>query len=256
MLNKVHLFYFSPTSGTLKVSKAFCDFIGKTVQTTNLGDRNALVENVNIDDADLAVFAAPVFAGRIPQFVCDKISMIKAKGKSAVVIAVYGNRAYEDAMTELFDCAEKSSFNVIGAGAFVSQHSLAPNVAVGRPDNEDMKEIENFANAVLDKIEKGIKDKPTFCANRPYKDRKTMPYSPYTSSDCIKCQKCVRICPTAAVTLESDGIKTDNDKCILCAACVAGCPKKARIIPEASREHTKQILAPYANMRNKNEFFI
>ena len=42
---------------------------------------------------------------------------------------------------------------------------------------------------------------------------------------CIRCKKCVRICPSALFTLqEGKGIEVNADDCISCGHCVAVCP--------------------------------
>ena len=42
---------------------------------------------------------------------------------------------------------------------------------------------------------------------------------------CIRCKKCVRICPSALFTLQEDkGIEVNVDDCISCGHCVAVCP--------------------------------
>ena len=42
---------------------------------------------------------------------------------------------------------------------------------------------------------------------------------------CIRCKKCVRICPSALFTLQEDkGIEVNADDCISCGHCVAVCP--------------------------------
>ena len=55
-----------------------------------------------------AVIAVPSYGGRVPQVAVDRISEIKGNGAKAVLLCVYGNRAYEDTLTELEDSAEKS----------------------------------------------------------------------------------------------------------------------------------------------------
>ena len=42
---------------------------------------------------------------------------------------------------------------------------------------------------------------------------------------CIRCKKCVRICPSALFTLQEDkGIEVNAEDCISCGHCVAVCP--------------------------------
>jgi len=47
---------------------------------------------------------------------------------------------------------------------------------------------------------------------------------------CVRCGRCVEVCPQGAVLLTDDLPETDGDKCTLCGECVEGCPAGAREI--------------------------
>ena len=145
MSDTMEVYYFSPTGGTKKVSDIFAAAIGKEVIWHDLGDKQTLAEK---PQGELIVVAAPVFAGRIPSVVREKIKTLAGEGKKAVTIAVYGNRAYEDALLEMNDILIQGGFTVIASAAFVAQHSIVPEVGAGRPDAEDIKEIRAFAETV------------------------------------------------------------------------------------------------------------
>ena len=98
MADKMDIYYFSPTGGTKKVSSIFAAALGRDVVWHDLGSKQTISEE---PQGELTVVAAPVFGGRIPSIVRDKIKKLDGKGKKAVTIAVYGNRAYEDALLEL-----------------------------------------------------------------------------------------------------------------------------------------------------------
>ena len=55
------------------------------------------------DAEDVLVFAFPVYAGRIPQLLIPVLSRLQGGGARAVVLAVYGNRHYDDALREAVD---------------------------------------------------------------------------------------------------------------------------------------------------------
>jgi len=49
----------------------------------------------------------------------------------------------------------------------------------------------------------------------------------YSPAKCIKCGTCVAICSDHAITLNSEGIITDQHLCTLCGRCADECPSKA-----------------------------
>lgn len=90
MSDKLEVYYFSPTGGTKKVSSIFADAMGKEVIWHDLGSKETMLEQ---PEGEMIVVAAPVFGGRIPSVVREKIEKFSGIGKKAVTIAVYGNRA-------------------------------------------------------------------------------------------------------------------------------------------------------------------
>jgi len=48
----------------------------------------------------------------------------------------------------------------------------------------------------------------------------------YTDNSCVRCLKCVNICPVNNIHLNNNAI-IFNDKCIQCMACINWCPKKS-----------------------------
>ena len=130
----------------------------------NLGQRDRTPVQ---PDSDLVVFAAPVFGGRILSVAAERLNELDGTGKKAVTLVVYGNRAYEDALLELNDIAENRGFQVIALAALVAQHSMAPEVAKGRPDDQDSRSILVFAGKVLDKMESGVESPVKVPGNHP-----------------------------------------------------------------------------------------
>ena len=45
----------------------------------------------------------------------------------------------------------------------------------------------------------------------------------YTLSRCVRCMKCVRACPTSALTMENNRILINDEKCLNCARCISTC---------------------------------
>lgn len=140
---------------------------------------------------------------------------------------VYGNRAYEDALLELNNIVGERGFRVAASAALVAQHSMAPEVGKGRPDEQDSMSILEFAGKVLDKIKNGFEDQVKVPGNYPYNDGMSMP-----------------------VTLIS------LDSCNKCGKCASACPKKARILLPPLQEQMEQKLGALKSVHRENEYFL
>lgn len=253
ILNKVDFYYFSPTGGTEKVGRAFCGSLAEETISVNLGSEHGLKET---PESEVIVAAVPVFAGRVPALVSEKLKKLDGSGKKAVTLAVYGNRAYEDALLELNNILTACGFQVAASGAFIAQHSIAPEVGSGRPDEKDIKEINEFAEKVLEKLEKGAENELLVPGNYPYKPEMKVSAVPFSLPDCTLCGKCASVCPVGAVSRNEDGIRTNAEKCILCMACVHACPQKARVLPLPLQERMEKLLGRFKSVRNANEIFL
>lgn len=253
MLNQVEMYYFSPTGGTKKVGEAFVETFANEIKMIDLSDKAVLVEKPS---NEVIVVAVPVFGGRIPSFIPERLHSLDGNGKKAISIVVYGNRAYEDALIELNDVLAGQGFEIIASGAFIAQHSMAKEVGAGRPDEEDRKEIRDFAVKILAKLEKSQKNEVHVPGNRPYKQAMSMPITPISMPSCKLCGKCVTACPTGAIQLCNEKVQTDVEKCMLCMACVHACPEQSRIVPSEFQEKIGQMLGALKAVRNKNEYFL
>ena len=84
----------------------------------------------------------PVYAGRVAPIALQRIRRLKGENAPVVLVSVYGNRDYEDALVELRDETTRLGFTPLAAGAFIGEHSYSrPGmpVAEGRPDANDLQ---------------------------------------------------------------------------------------------------------------------
>ena len=63
--------------------------------------RSAPGAEVTMGDGDLLVVGMPVYSGRIPASALPALRKFRGNGTPAVVVCVYGNRDYDDALLEL-----------------------------------------------------------------------------------------------------------------------------------------------------------
>lgn len=104
----------------------------------------------------VAVFAVPVYGGHVAPAALERLQGIRGAGTPAVVVAVYGNRAFGAAVRELAAFVSERGFVPVAAGAFVGEHSYstpATPIAAGRPDAQDLSAATAFGEQVRRKLE-------------------------------------------------------------------------------------------------------
>lgn len=212
---------FSPTGGTDRVADLLCGALHS--QWTQVD----LMEEVTLQTtaSDLCLVAVPSFGGRVPDLAVQRLKGITGPAK-AVLVCVYGNRAYEDTLAELQDILTEQGLRPVAAVAAVAEHSIMHSVAAGRPDEADARRLAQIAGAIGAKLRKQ-NTTLTVPGNRPYKDYRVAPMIPQTGDTCIGCGACAQRCPTGAINMV-DLTMTDTAKCICCMACTAVCPTHAR----------------------------
>ena len=222
---KVTTLYFSATYTTKRVVEAVAERLSNEVASYDITNDTA-TDAVIIPREELLVVGVPVYAGRVPAMAVERLRRFKGDNTPAVVVAVYGNRHYDDAVLELHDMMTECGFRTVAAGAFIAQHSIFPKVGAARPDAEDLAEIKTFAEKSLAVLagDFGAIDLP---GNRPYKVPGGNPIWPTASRKCNGCGACAKLCPTGAIDPAAPkGV--NKEKCIKCGRCIVVCPTKAR----------------------------
>ena len=124
-INTVKLIYFSPTRTTRKVLEGIARGIqAESIEHLDLTPPAAETCTPATIHVDLAIIGVPVYTGRVAQTAVNRFGRLKAAKIPAILVAVYGNRAYEDALMELKDLAEVAGFTPVAAGA-LNSNSLA-----------------------------------------------------------------------------------------------------------------------------------
>lgn len=259
--SRVNLIYYSPTGTSKKVLESVAKGLGVKGIEIDLTPAEAASKSHTIPAGELAVFAVPVYGGRVPIIATQRLKTVKGHGTPAVLIAVYGNRAIEDALIELKDITTEQGFTAIAGASFIGEHSFSNEntpIAPGRPDTEDMEKAKKFGEQVkakLDGMAKPVEVKVP--GNKPYKERNPSgPRAPETKTEiCTLCGACAEVCPTKAVTV-TDKVETVKEKCTACSACIKACPTDARIWTNEGVMKAATWLNKEFSKRREPEFFL
>lgn len=185
----------------------------------------------------------------------ERMVNFDGNGAKAIPVIVYGNRAYEDTLIELFDVLKEKGFFCTAAVSAVAEHSIMRQFASGRPDKEDLEELAGFRKKISAKLECFIEKEISVPGNRPYKELKVVPMVPETTGICNDCGLCVKSCPVCAISSGRPG-ETDVESCISCMRCIQICPNHARSLNPEILLALSEKMAPLFKERKKNEIFL
>ena len=180
--------------------------------------------------------------------------MVNPRGAKCVVVAVFGNRAYDDALIEMQDVATEMGFRVIAAVGAVAEHSIIRKYGKGRPDTDDAQVLLHFGADIMRKAESADCTMPKVPGNRPYKQGGKVPH-PKGGRGCNRCGICANMCPADAIPL-SNPKTVDTAKCISCMKCVSACPTGVRSIGMIMHFLATLGLKKVCATRKENELYI
>lgn len=248
---------FSPAGTTKKITDRIVSQISREKDCYHLV-KEPIKKSIICENKNVIVVGMPVYVGRIPEICIPSLKNLKGDHTPAIAVVVYGNREYEDALIELCDLLKAQGFLVVGAAAFVAQHSIFPNVAKGRPDRGDYEKIDLFAHMCMEKLQKFSVDtyRPlTVKGNRPYRPSSEVELKPEGNKLCNLCGNCVYVCPTHAINRDNPKI-TDKKKCISCTACMQVCPTGARKFRGPAYQMLQMMFSKKCAQRKEPEWFL
>ena len=242
---------FSPTGGTKKSADLLSAAWSEKTEIDLMNRRDDFAK-YTFTAEDICLVAVPSFGGRVPAIATERLQMMQGGGAKAILVVVYGNRAYEDTFVDLEDTLKDRGFVPVGGVAVVAEHSIFREFAAGRPDADDETQLKEWSEKLKAKAEQG--GEITFPGNRPYKKYGAIPMAPKAKT-CQMCGKCASICPVGAIPADKPN-ETDTEKCITCMACVATCPMQARSVNPVALAGAKAMLKKALSGRKENELFL
>ncbi|MCM1354801.1 MAG: 4Fe-4S binding protein [Staphylococcus sp.] len=248
----IYSFSFSPTGTSAKILSDINEGISG-VLNTDISFRDLTfhpVEDIVLSPDDIIIVAAPVYGGKIAPIVKDRLKGIVGNNAKCVVVAVYGNRAFENAVVDFASFMSDSGCLICGAATFIGEHSYSTAdtpIASGRPDQQDMAAARAFGKEIALKIRRDelCKISPSSLTDEPspmesminfrnfvigyqqQQAKRPVTYLPEVDTSlCDDCGSCYDTCPTGAITPGCED--ADPTKCIKCCVCVKVCPQGAR----------------------------
>ena len=261
----INLIYFSPTN----TSKTIADAIAKGLQPKkishiNLTPLDSATKEFTVPADGFAIIGMPVYAGRLPEDAAARMRRVRGNNTPAVLVVLYGNRAYEDALIELRDLALAQGFIPIAAGAFIGEHSFSDDtaqIAHRRPDRDDLARATEFGTAIRSTFAEmqNVENTPLLevPGNVPYAEYRVLKnVAPTTDQvSCTLCSLCAFVCPTGAITIQDNTVVTDASLCILCCACVKRCTVGGRELVDERIVKTRNMLLTKFSERKEPETY-
>lgn len=274
-ISRVYAVCFSPCGNAKKIVTAMAEYAAAQLSVEMESIDFTLPEmragTYSFSKGDLVFFGTPVYAGRVPNKIMPFIQQAFAgNGAYGVPVVSFGNRSFDNALSELALLLKENAFQIAGAAAVVSEHSFSSMLAPGRPSEDDIKEIQEFTRKVLDKVVSAENNGALAPFSIPGENPPTTYYTPLgvdgkpakflkavpvvDTAVCQNCGTCSRVCPMGSIDEKQPEIT--RGICIKCHACIHICPKQARQFTDEAFLSHKAMLEKNYQRRAESRFYL
>lgn len=220
--------FFSTTGGTQKAADLLASaFKPKTVVNLPQVSPRSRHKQHEFSDTDFVMVSCPTFIGMMPK-VKGLFSNLTGNNTPCVVVATFGNRAQDNLAKQLSAQLERQGFIVIGAIAPVIPHVSSPKMGAGRPNEDDQRIFQEFADKVVAKLSNSS---APYAGLSVYEELpgdpepEGHPVEPtprvHVEEACHWCMSCIDACPVACIHPKT--YEVVYDRCISCRRCAYVC---------------------------------
>lgn len=220
----IGILYFSATGNSL--------YIAQRIQKT-IGGSIRYIPNYagNGEEFERIIIVSPIYSFGLPVHVYDMLPKLTKDRPVWVVLNYGGMTGGADAFTYRY--AKENGLDIQGVFTVkMPENYTLTFSALSFYTNATLKAAPKAIDKVAQQIKSGEQHIPrkkrtmeeTYLKNRPTWHLIVNDFS--VSSDCVRCGKCVDLCPTENISVENGKI-TFADRCVICLGCYHRCPKKA-----------------------------
>ncbi len=241
-MKNLAIFYFSSTGNSLYIAKKTKErFGGSIIYIPSYNGNGSEFEKI--------IIITPIYSFGLPIPVLEFLGILE-KGKEIIIIQNYGGM--KGGADRLFlDYATKSGLCVKGMFALkmpenytlvMSPPTFYKNKILKSADRRIKKVLDDISNSKFKFPKKGKTKEQLYIKNKANWHIIGKRFS--VNEKCIKCGKCIQICPAQNIELKNGKI-VFKDKCMACLGCFHRCPQKAIIYK--NKDNKKRYINPNIN---------
>lgn len=220
----VGILYFSSTGNSLYISEKIKEKLGgRIIYIPKYSGNGSEFEKI--------VLVTPIYSYGMPSHVFDLLPRLD-KNKEIIIVQNYGGMV-GGADYYVYNYAVQNGINVKGIYTIKMPENFTLTFTMPK---FYLRSILNSADARIDKVIDKIINGENFIPQKKRTKEKTYLKNKSNwhiigrrfsvSNSCIKCGKCINICPAQNISLQ-DGKIVFADRCVACLGCYHRCPEKA-----------------------------